>query len=319
MTKRKDWIDGLRGLAMLLVIYGHICMGVRPYSVFSQPIKLPLFFAVTGYVFSFKGGDFRAFLSGMFRRLILPWLIFSGAYTIVKILGGTPVGEALMDFASGNVAWYIPCLIAAQLIFFGIQKLSRRPGPQCALMLAVSVAGYGVSRLPGAGFAFLGRAMIVQFYLMIGHVFRNLEPRLQKPRRWPALLGIVYVLLGAYVLTAYSQSIFDVQSNSYFEPLLCMLMVLCGCGFLFSYARFWPTPRWLTFIGRNTLIFYLFHARILDMLQPLIRLIPHPLRSDWRTGLPISLLICALLCAICALCSRLIDRWLPLLSGKAKK
>lgn len=41
MSKRKNWIDGLRGLAMLFVIYGHILMAVRPYSLFTGlPISL---------------------------------------------------------------------------------------------------------------------------------------------------------------------------------------------------------------------------------------------------------------------------------------
>ena len=45
MKERKSWIDGLRALAMLFVMYGHLCTGIRPYSVFSAPVKLPLFFA----------------------------------------------------------------------------------------------------------------------------------------------------------------------------------------------------------------------------------------------------------------------------------
>ena len=77
-------------------------------------------------------------------------------------------------------------------------------------------------------------------------------------------------------------------------------------------------PRWLVFIGRNTLIFYLFHARILDVIEPLFfRAFPFA-RGNWLILLPASLLICALLCGICAVCSLLINRFLPVLAGKRR-
>lgn len=316
MKERKAWVDGLRGLAMLFVIYGHLCMGLRPYSVFSSPIKLPLFFAVTGYVFSFKGGDIKAFFSGLWKHLILPWLLFSLLYTVVKIAGGTAVSEAVYEFVSGNVAWYIPCLIAAEIVFFLIRKVFKPLYLQYAAMLAVSVAGYFVSRMPGDLWNFVGRMLIVQFYILIGHIFRNTDIRIGKAKLWPAVFGLVFAAVGAYLLISSDFTRMDVQSNSYSDPVFSAVMAVCGCGFLFYYARFVRTPKWLVFIGQNTLIFYLFHARFLDMLQPLIRLIPKAMRSNWITALPISLVICALLCGICAVCSLLINRYIPFLAGK---
>ena len=319
MKERKTWIDGLRGLAMLFVIYGHLCMGIPYYSIFSSPIKLPLFFAVTGYVFSFKGGDMRAFFSGLWKHLIRPWLIFAVLYTIVKIAAGTAAGEALYEFASGNVAWYIPCLIAAEIIFFLILKAAKSLYLQYLLMLAVSVTGYFLSRLPGDFWTFAGRMMIVQFYILTGYAIRNLDGRIEKARLWPAAFGLIFIAAGAYLAASGDLTRMDVQSNYYTHPLICAAMALCGCSFLFYYARFVKTPRWLAFIGRNTLIFYLFHARILDMLRPLINKIPYSLRSSTLTGLPISLAILVLLCGICAICSLLIDRYVPVLAGKSRK
>lgn len=316
MKERKTWIDGLRGLAMLFVIYGHLCMGLRPYSIFSSPIKLPLFFAVTGYVFSFKGGDAKAFFAGLWKHLVLPWLVFSLLYTAVKIAGGAPVSEALYEFISGNVAWYIPCLIAAEIIFFLIRKAVKPLYLQFAAMLAVSVAGYLISRLSGDLWNFVGRMMLVQFYILIGYAFRCFDAKITKPRLWPAAFGLVFAAAGTYLLLACDFTRMDVQSNGYSHPLFSAVMAVCGCSFLFYYARFVRTPKWLVFVGQNTLIFYLFHARFLDMLQPLISMVPKAVRSNWITALPISLVICALLCGICALCSLFINRYIPFLAGR---
>lgn len=50
--KRIEWIDALRALAMVLVIYGHQVPDLTGFFVFTSPIIITLFFAITGYVFN---------------------------------------------------------------------------------------------------------------------------------------------------------------------------------------------------------------------------------------------------------------------------
>ena len=40
---RKEWIDALRALAIVLVVLGHQLRGVAEYFIFTSPIKMPLF------------------------------------------------------------------------------------------------------------------------------------------------------------------------------------------------------------------------------------------------------------------------------------
>ncbi len=317
MKERKTWIDGLRALAMLFVIYGHIATGLRPYFLFSSPIKLPLFFAVTGFVFSFKGGDIRTFFKSIFRTLALPWLIFGTAYTIFKIITGVQPAEALYEFYTGQVAWYIPCLFIAEIIFFFIRRQAKPLWLQYALMCALAAAGYFITRIDNMACTFFGRSLIAQLYLLIGYAFRNMDHKFEKPRLLPAAFGAIYIALGVYLLVS-GKGGMDVQHNVYNQPLLCLIMIICGCAFLFAYARFIKTPRWLVFIGQNTLIFYFFHARILDFIEPLfLRVIPG-IRENIYIRLASSLVMCALLCAICTVCSLLINRFLPELAGRRR-
>ena len=55
-VSRKGWVDALRGLAILLVMYGHCVDNMVGYFVFTSPVKMPLFFAITGYVFKLNEG-----------------------------------------------------------------------------------------------------------------------------------------------------------------------------------------------------------------------------------------------------------------------
>jgi len=57
IKRRQPWLDFLRGFAMLLVIWGHIAKTERMFYVFTGPFKMPLFFAITGYVFNDGGGN----------------------------------------------------------------------------------------------------------------------------------------------------------------------------------------------------------------------------------------------------------------------
>ena len=62
---------------MILVIFGHFCPEWSEYFVFTSPIKIPLFFAITGYCFNFRDGDALSWIRNILRKLVLPWLILS--------------------------------------------------------------------------------------------------------------------------------------------------------------------------------------------------------------------------------------------------
>ena len=54
---RLAWIDVLRALAIILVVFGHQVGGEIVFFLFTSPVKMPLFFAISGYVFSMRGGN----------------------------------------------------------------------------------------------------------------------------------------------------------------------------------------------------------------------------------------------------------------------
>ena len=76
---REDWIDALRALAMIFVIYGHLLKKTELsyiYYVFTSPIKLPLFLSISGYLFK-EIKDFQTFFYKVFRGLVIPWIVLS--------------------------------------------------------------------------------------------------------------------------------------------------------------------------------------------------------------------------------------------------
>lgn len=77
MNSRKEWIDGLRALAMLIVMTWHISNGINSqwlFSLITAPIMIPLFFSITGYVFNDCEGNQKLFYTKLFKYLVFPWL-----------------------------------------------------------------------------------------------------------------------------------------------------------------------------------------------------------------------------------------------------
>ena len=78
---RKEWIDCLRGLAMIFVVLVHASIGLNHrdwYNVFIGPIMLPLFFAISGYLFSVKNISAIKF----YKKLTLTILFTSRFHSI---------------------------------------------------------------------------------------------------------------------------------------------------------------------------------------------------------------------------------------------
>ena len=127
--KRLEWLDALRGLAMVYVALGHCMPGGMEKHIFillTSPVKLPLFFAVSGYVFNSRDGKQGAFFANLLRKIMIPSLVF----VLCTLLIGLPkrglshLATGFWDFLSGELYWYIPACILGEILFFYNLKVS---------------------------------------------------------------------------------------------------------------------------------------------------------------------------------------------------
>ncbi|MEH2380034.1 MAG: acyltransferase family protein [Nostoc sp.] len=82
MSKRIEWIDCWKGLAIITVVVGHI---VDPVSKYIFWFHMPLFFFISGYLYS-KKTDYSAFFKKKFFHLIVPYFSFLFLFTLVQYL-----------------------------------------------------------------------------------------------------------------------------------------------------------------------------------------------------------------------------------------
>lgn len=157
MKQRYKQIDYLRGIAMCLVILCHsvivypinLCDDYKWYLLheFTRYMCMPMFFAVSGFCFGYKGG-YGNYIGKKIRRIVIPHFAFGLVDLIPRIIPNpfvnqqAPWKEALVDFfVTGGSDWFLPTLFHIFLIFPVIYWLyhKERRGKAAAWLVVVVV------------------------------------------------------------------------------------------------------------------------------------------------------------------------------------
>jgi fucose 4-O-acetylase-like acetyltransferase len=307
---RKLWLDALRGIAMLLVVYGHCVKGWTEYYIFSSPIKMPLFFLISGYLFKPRGGDQRAFFKGVFFRLVIPWVVLG-------IIHHTNPATRFLNLLSGKALWFMPCFIIAEIVWFYVHKLAKRDGLIVVSGLVLSGVGLLLAHHHLLRYAMVNTALVVQAFFVLGFLMRKYEEVLDRSWKvWTAAAVVVYVALGVYVVTCGTGRPLDVHLNRYPNLVLSMLTIVVGCLAIFTlFRKLNVAPRWLVYIGQNTLPIYILHGIVLFLFNKYGTRIG--LDTSWPLAL-LALLKTTVACLMCCAFAALANRYLPELVGKKR-
>ena len=317
-TGRLGWIDALRAFAMILVVWGHVqAKQDTTFFLLTSPVKIPLFFAITGFVFNDRDLQWRRFLKKTFFRIIIPWFVFSLVWLKMGYLAvsGHPenVWPAFYRFVSGETHWYMPCLILAECMLFMICKYVPGRTLQIVVSLILTAAGLTLGHFKAAAFGMFNVACTAQGFILLGRVYRDRSVVLQKA--WHTLLPVGLAVYAAGIAASVyffpGQSL-DVHLSRYYSIPLCAVLIAAGLITVMTAAdkinRF---PALLRYIGKNTLIIYLLHGYVRTAFSRGLSMI--------RWSLPKGLAGCAIefiaVMLITVACAAIVNRWFPFLLG----
>ena len=322
-SRRMDWVDALRAMAMFFVILGHQIHDVTGYFVFTSPIKLPLFFMITGFVFNYKRTDAGAFFKNLFFKLVIPWLCLTIPFVLLKapFKGLAVIPKGLYRILSGRSSWYMPALILAEILWFFTCKFGK--GPLRISLTAATLCCLGIlaSHFHLLNFAMLNRAMIAQYYILLGYLFKSFHDRIVR-LSWKQLLlcAAVYLLMGFVSLWIWPHSRMDIHNNSYYNYPCCFAMITLGCFTVFALAEKLcgegrvRIPHIVRFLGQSTLVYYLFHTRNIKLLLKGLAFL--------HVELPFAALVCVKVVfayVTCGIETLLLLRFLPWVLGRKKE
>lgn len=320
-SKRVEWIDFLRGIAMLLVIWGHVDRTHQMYFVITGPFKMPLFFAISGYLFKDRDGNTKVFFGKLFRSIIVPWIILSLVWIkpIYYIVQGKPelIWTSLSGFISGKDFWYIPCILIAETIFFLITKYIHRTHIQVLAMIAISCIGFVLGEYNIGRFAMFSVACTSQIFLLFGHWYKNAEIKICRRNTIPIILSLFvsFCVLITLSIRWFPGQTIDIHTGKYYNVPFCIVLIFNSLLLLFMTAsRYNLRFRWINFVGRNTLIFYIVHYHA----RTLIRWVLNKFDVITNT-LPAYIGIFVIICALMSFTALIIRKWFPFVLGTWKK
>lgn len=316
LPQRKTWLDALRAMAIVFVVMGHQAQWWDVFFTFTTPIKIPLFFAISGYLFSTKEGNTKVFFINMFRKLVFPYFCLVTIPALCyAVAGGLGVlWKAWYCMLSGGSYWFMTCLIVAEAIHFFISKYCSSVWQISVVCILCAALGFVLSKQGVLNFAMVNNALICQFFLLLGYLIRKYEHFLDAIRTpYVVLLLLLYFVLCYSSKFLFNETGFDCHLNRYYNIPYCGMLIVLGCTTCFMLAkRSNRFPQWLIFIGQNTLVIYLWAGQALLLFLVLSRIgiiLPEQsvlfafVQTVWA-------------CLVCMGAALLINRYCPVIVGK---
>ncbi|PDV86809.1 acyltransferase [Rhizobium sp. H4] len=294
---RPDYIpslDGLRGLAALLVVQAHIGLifpSATLHVVTMGSEAVGLFFALSGFLMAHLYGsrpvtreNVLDFLVSRFARI---YPIYLAAVLLVAILsgmqdlnfvqpinGGTDFGRHVFLLGSSGVFWSIPPEIQFYLLFPVLWLCLARPHRHSGVIagFAIVVVVDGLLELPGPGILLLSKLPYFLFGALAGALHSHLE-------RWTpsAVTGIFTLVLLAvfftyrHVLPNFSPEFWGLQS----AVAAAVIVALVARQPPIAARVLAAAP--VRFLGTISFSLYLFHVPIMFLVHRTFEtLLPEP-------------------------------------------
>lgn len=319
LLKRKDWVDVLRGIAIIFVVFGHQARNCDWFFLYTTPIKIPLFFAISGYLFNDRKVRQKDFLLNIFRKLVIPYFSLAIIPVLVFSLKRGPsfIFDSVLNIFSGKVFWFMPCLIIAEILFFYITRLCNGIIFVSITAIIASILGIIMSHFHFLNYAMINTAFICQAYIIIGYVIKKCELKIQNMNISISLaMLILYIVLCYLSQFIFESQYFDIHLNHYYNYFYCYMLIILGCFALISLAsRIKKHPKSLVFIGQNTLIIYMWVGYFISFFSLFLRKINI---FAVKNTIIFSLFFTISGIFLCCMVASLVNKYLPWMVGRKR-
>lgn len=203
-TSRIDYIDAMKGIAILLMIYNHVPLDGLELNRFIGVFHMPLFFLISGYLY--KHRSISDLLVRNFRRILIPYaatcvIIFTLNIALndnylwfYSIFWGNskPLSVANIQNLSVGPLWFLTAFFAAMIYCNLLYRLKNKKLMWALLLITFSLSVYQVQKngflLPFGMTTGLGGAV----FIMVGMEYKK---HCTKINKWYLLIAATIWLL----------------------------------------------------------------------------------------------------------------------------
>lgn len=279
---RNKSIDIAKGIAILLVILGHISTTPLILKYWLYSFHIPLFFICSGILFSNKNEEmsFLSFIKKKARRLLVPyfslgiilWLcvkllsVFT-AYThnatldikfdIIGLIKALLLGHRLHEHYFSM--WFICTLFISELLFYFVVKIWQN-----TLLLGVLsiVLVYGSSHMfkyINGTYWSMDLVLICIAFLSVGYLLRK-HALINKLSNKKLLLPVLLLNITFMYLNFRVCGMTDLFYCNIGNPFYYLCESLFGSWLVLIVSTIIETSKLFEFLGRNSLVVYIFQG-----------------------------------------------------------
>ena len=291
---RLKWVDYLRGIVIILVVYHHTFLGmvrngiVVPKSVVdanmaAYSFRMPLFFIFSGIFtsLSLSSKSVRTIVWNKFNILFYPYVVWSVIQITLQLIFShiTKSENTYFDYLyilyqPKRLAhfWYLPALFNSTMIFVFIKSRFRiQTGYHLLLGLLFFMAAPFINSI-----SMISNWMRFYIFLVIGDSLsfiilkKDIQEKLKNLKYFLALIP-VFILAQLYYFNVIGvrslendSASFHINYAVYFFNEFSFLMVsLVGCATFISLSfqiEKWGRLKWLRIVGFHSLYIYIMHV-----------------------------------------------------------
>ena len=217
MTRRYSYIDALKGLAICLVILGHLCFNTSYLSIIIYSFHMPLFFILSGILTSLNHSlnkPLKELISSKIKNIMYPYLSFSIlAYIYYALINNKATTKLIIDetfkLFGYSTFWFLSTLFVSYLIFYLNQKLIKNEQTKFKIFLIIFVLtiianylfkGYNLNIYNNSNYInFFNRGIIGYIFISCGYYFFPLATEFITKHQKISIV-ILIILLGLSTL-----------------------------------------------------------------------------------------------------------------------
>lgn len=276
-NKRIEWIDMAKGYGMIAVIISHICLG--PLNLWLYTFHMPLFFFLSGYVFSNKV-DFGVFVKKKAKSILLPYVSLGIPIIIFTLLADVIKNsfsvDGTIELIKGFIIqkrlwtlWYIACLFFLNLIFYIITKFIKRKSVIAVLVALMAVGGLCYYKAGGEALPWnIDVCLTALPFFFVGYIYKLNSDKVKIIFTEKLKAVILFVVFGAINVVFGALNIITTEKglemfyNEYANPVFTYISAFAGTFAVVIFSNFF-TLKPIRFIGENSLVYYAWHQTIM--------------------------------------------------------
>lgn len=291
-TSRYPWIDYVRGITIILVVYRHVFEGLvnvgegsisYPFlkytNIFLFSFRMPLFFIVSGLFvhFSLKKKGIAEYINKRFSTIFYPLLVWGSIHISLQLLFADYVhaNRIPMDYLNLIIwprrieqYWYLNALFFVGALYAIIKvKLKFTAWMQVLTgVVLFAVASFIRDRME---IGFLIDVMFFYMFFAIGDLIADFILN-TKNYKWLTSVYTMLVILPLFLFIQHQFTLINLEAKDdyfvqYHMPALYAVAALVGAGFIINIAFIlerYNLARVFRVIGYHSLYIYVMHLMI---------------------------------------------------------